>query len=187
MYGPAFMPKSGNVDCTDEEIPPTKAYLEDWLTSACETVDRNKPFGVLGLYDLTKLPQAELEALKAHITAYKEVRADSMNGTFYRLTDGFSGNFTAWQLVSVDRKTAYVFLFQKLVFPVSQLPKFKLMGLSPDKVYVVDKTGVKTSGEVLMRHGLLFLQNYQGYDQSENGHSLTDFSAVVYKLEQVGD
>ncbi|MGN0519539.1 MAG: alpha-galactosidase [Candidatus Fimenecus sp.] len=155
-------------------------------TSALETRYAVASFGVLGLqYDLTKLPQTELEALKAYIAAYKAMRADIINGTFYRLTDGFSGNFTAWQLVSADRKTAYVLLFQKLVFPVSQLPKFKLMGLSPDKVYAVDKTGVKASGEVLMRHGLLFLQNYQGNEQSENGHSLTDFSSVVYKLEQV--
>ncbi len=157
-------------------------------TSALETRYAVASFGVLGLqYDLTKLPQTELEALKAYIAAYKEMCSDIVNGTFYRLTDGFSGNFAAWQLVSTDRKTAYVLLFQKLVFPVTQLPKLKLLGLSPDKVYGVDKTGVKTSGEVLMRHGLLLLQNYQGNEQSENGHSLTDFSAVVYKLEQVGD
>lgn len=46
LYGPAYMPKSGNIDRTDEEITPTKEYLEDWLASACEMIDRNQPLAV---------------------------------------------------------------------------------------------------------------------------------------------
>ncbi|MGN0469186.1 MAG: GH36 C-terminal domain-containing protein [Acutalibacteraceae bacterium] len=99
------------------------------------------------------------------------------------MTDGFEENFTAWQLVSADKKTSYVILFQKLFFPVSQLPKLKLWGLLSDIVYAVDSTGLKVSGEVLMKHGLLPLQNYQGNEQSINGHNLTDFSAVIYQLK----
>lgn len=46
LYGPAYMPPSGNIDKTDQEIAPTKEYLEDWLASACEMIDRNQPLGV---------------------------------------------------------------------------------------------------------------------------------------------
>lgn len=46
LYGPAYMPPSGNIDKTDQEIAPTKEYLEEWLASACEMIDRNQPLGV---------------------------------------------------------------------------------------------------------------------------------------------
>lgn len=46
LYGPAYMPPSGNIDKTDQEISPTREYLEDWLVSACEMIDRNQPLGV---------------------------------------------------------------------------------------------------------------------------------------------
>lgn len=140
-------------------------------------------FGVLGLqYDLTKIPKEELAFLKESISEYKEMRAMITDGSFYRLTDTFETNFAAWQLVSADKKTSFVMLFQKLFFPVSQLPKLKLLGLSEKNVYSVTPANIETSGEVLMKHGLPILQNYQGNEQSDCGHSLTDFSAVVYKL-----
>lgn len=143
-------------------------------------------FGVLGLqYDLTKLQKGELNYLKSCIAEYKEIRSLITDGSFYRLTDGFSDNFTAWQLVSSDKKTSFVLLFQKLFFPVSQLPKLKLTGLHPDLIYAVDQTDIFVSGDILMKHGLVFLQNYQGNEQSENGHSMTDFSVVIYKLERM--
>lgn len=143
-------------------------------------------FGVFGLqYDLTKLQKGELNYLKSCIAEYKEIRSLITDGSFYRLTDGFSDNFTAWQLVSSDKKISFVLLFQKLFFPVSQLPKLKLTGLHPDLIYAVDKTDIFVSGDILMKHGLVFLQNYQGNEQSENGHSMTDFSVVIYKLERM--
>lgn len=153
-------------------------------TSTLETRCGVASFGVLGLqYDLTKLPKEELDYLKCCIAEYKRMRSFITDGSFYRLTDGFEENFNAWQLVSADKNTSYVILFQKLFFPVSQLPKLKLFGLLSDVAYTVDITGLKVSGEVLMKHGLLPLQNYQGNEQSINGHSLTDFLAVIYQLK----
>lgn len=145
-------------------------------------------FGILGLqYDLTKLPKEELEQLKKYIAHYKQIRSLISKGTFYRLTDGFDENFTAWQLVGADKKVSYVMLFQKMFFSVSQLPKLKLKGLSSKSIYTVDKTNVSASGEALMKNGLIFLQNYQGNEQSECGHSLADFSSVIYKIEKEKD
>lgn len=145
-------------------------------------------FGILGLqYDLTKLPKEELEQLKKYIAQYKQIRSLISKGTFYRLTDGFDENFTAWQLVGADKKVSYVMLFQKMFFSVSQLPKLKLKGLSSKSIYTVDKTNVSASGEALMKNGLIFLQNYQGNEQSECGHSLADFSSVIYKIEKEKD
>lgn len=46
LYGPAYMPPSGNIDRTDKEISATKEYLEEWLATACEMIDKNKPLAV---------------------------------------------------------------------------------------------------------------------------------------------
>lgn len=46
LYGPAFVPKSGNIHRTDKEIFATQEFLEDWLASACEMIDLNQPLAV---------------------------------------------------------------------------------------------------------------------------------------------
>lgn len=46
LYGPAYMPPSGNIHKTDKEIDATEEYLQDWLASACEMIDKNKPLAV---------------------------------------------------------------------------------------------------------------------------------------------
>lgn len=46
LYGPAYMPPSGNLDKTDKEIHATKEWLEDWLASSCEMIDKTKPLAV---------------------------------------------------------------------------------------------------------------------------------------------
>lgn len=156
--------------------------------SSLETRYSIAAFGVLGLqYDLTAAAPEELAYLKNCIKAYRRMRHLINGGSFYRLLDGFQSNFSSWMLVSEDKRTAFVLLFQKLFSPVSQLPKVRLCGLQQDSVYAVEQTGVLASGGVLMKHGMYFLQNYQGNEQSEAGHYLTDFSAIIYKLQKVGE
>lgn len=46
LYGPAFVPKSSNIYKTDKEIFASKEFLEEWLASACEMIDRNRPIAV---------------------------------------------------------------------------------------------------------------------------------------------
>lgn len=46
LYGPAYMPPNRNIDDTDKSIFATKEFLEEWLATACEMIDRNKPLAV---------------------------------------------------------------------------------------------------------------------------------------------
>lgn len=46
LYGPAYMPESKNIDKTDKEIFATEEYVQEWLATACEMIDRNKPLAV---------------------------------------------------------------------------------------------------------------------------------------------
>lgn len=50
LYGPAFLPDDKNDDCFNDKqnrkIVASKEWLEDWLASSCEMVDRNKPLAM---------------------------------------------------------------------------------------------------------------------------------------------
>lgn len=46
LYGPAYVPPSGNINKTDKEITASEEWLRDWLASACEMIDRNRPAAV---------------------------------------------------------------------------------------------------------------------------------------------
>lgn len=46
LYGPACLPQSGNEDKYDSEITADESYLKEWLATACEMIDRNKPIAV---------------------------------------------------------------------------------------------------------------------------------------------
>lgn len=46
LYGPAFMPKNKNINDTDRNISPTEEYVKEWLVTACEMIDKNKPLAV---------------------------------------------------------------------------------------------------------------------------------------------
>lgn len=46
LYGPAFLPDTGREDNFDAEITASTDFLEEWLATACEMIDRNKPLAV---------------------------------------------------------------------------------------------------------------------------------------------
>ena len=46
LYGPAYLPPSGNAGKTDKEITADRDWLEDWLASSCEMIDRLQPSAV---------------------------------------------------------------------------------------------------------------------------------------------
>lgn len=46
LYGPAYLPPSGNAGKTDKEITAGRDWLEDWLASSCEMIDRLQPSAV---------------------------------------------------------------------------------------------------------------------------------------------
>lgn len=46
LYGPAYLPDTGHEDNFDAEISATPDFLEEWLATACEMIDRNQPLAV---------------------------------------------------------------------------------------------------------------------------------------------
>lgn len=91
LYGPAYAPPSGNIDKTDQEIAPTKAWLEDWLASACEMIDRNKPIAV---YFDWWIHKSEFRPYVKKFLAYYYNRADEWGKevcVFYKWGAVFNG------------------------------------------------------------------------------------------------
>lgn len=116
---------------------------------------------------------------------YKEIRSILDGAPFYRLSDGFSENFNSWFLVDKNRKSAYLYVFQKLFSPVQSLPRIKLIGLEPQLQYRISEFDLIASGEVFMKNGVLLPQNYQGNEISGDMSAFFDFTAKIYKVECV--
>lgn len=143
-------------------------------------------FGVMGLqYDLTACDEETLEKLCQCVGAYKEIRSNLRNASFYRLLDGFKGNYSSWLLVSENQKSAYWYVFQKLFSPVQTLPRIRLTGLLSEARYEISEIGLQASGEVFMKNGVILPQNFQGNESSNSMSSFLDFTAKIYKMECV--
>lgn len=143
-------------------------------------------FGVLGLqYDLTVCSEHELAELKKYVSEYKQIRNILSGASFYRILDGFKGNYHSWLLVSEDKQTAFLYVMQKLFYPVSTLPRLRLTGLLPNVKYKISKINVCASGEVLMKSGVILPQNFQGNETSSQMSEFLDFSAEIYKIERI--
>lgn len=177
-YPPSVMCNHISV-CPNHQTKRSSSLLSRFSTAS---------FGMLGLqYDLTKLSKMEFDELKHYIELYKVMRPIIKNGRFYRLLDGLQSNYSAWLLMSDDRSTGYIFLFQKLFQSVSTLPKLKLHGLIENEIYEIADISVKAFGSVLMKNGVIFPQNYQGNEYSESCSNFYDFTGNIYKITKCED
>jgi len=104
--------------------------------------------------DLTKLTEAERDAVKEQVTQYKALRNLIQFGEFYRLKSPFEGNETAWMFVSEDRSEAFAAFFRVLAVPNGPLHRLRFSGLDPEKSYRLEETGVVYGGDELMHFGL---------------------------------
>ncbi len=105
--------------------------------------------------DITKLPESDLEAIKAQTALCREIRATVEYGDFYRLSDPFKNNVGGWMSVEKDKSRAYVTLTKMLFRPNSWYTHIRLKGLEPSAEYRDKFTGRTYMGDMLMNRGLL--------------------------------
>lgn len=97
-------------------------------------------FGTFGYeLDLTKLPEEDLEEMKTQILFMKQYRNLIQQGTFYRLLSPFEGNYTAWMVVSADRKQALVGYYKTLQTINDSFKRLNLQGLLPQVDYTISE------------------------------------------------
>lgn len=139
-------------------------------------------FGTFGYeLDLNKLTSEEREKVREQIKFMKEYREIIQFGTFYRLISPFeSCNFTAWMVVSDDKKTALVGYYKILNEVNGPYHRVKLCGLDPSLSYCVDG-GLCHYGDELMNLGLLTTDGAAG-ELTPGDHKSTDFDSRIFVL-----
>ena len=104
--------------------------------------------------DLNKLPEEEIEQVKAVVARVKRLRETLLYGDFHRLLSPFEGHDTAWITVSPDKREAVLMLTRDLAQPDTDAPMLRLRGLDPALTYTVEETGETCGGDELMTSGL---------------------------------
>ena len=82
----------------------------------------------------------------------------SHTGTFYRLLSPFEGNFTAWMVVSQDRRQAIVAYFKTLNDVNREYRRLRLKGLDQSLIYHMSEEGKgqrEFYGSELMNIGII--------------------------------
>lgn len=138
-------------------------------------------FGAFGYeLDLTRLTAEEREQVRGQIAFMKAYREVLQFGDFYRLLSPYDGNFTAWMVVSPDRRTALVGWYKLLNEVNGPFRRVRLQGLDPNLDYTVDGGAVR-GGDELMRVGLLTSDSAAG--EGPAGEPLScDFDSYVFVL-----
>ena len=108
--------------------------------------------------DLARLSKEEREIVKEQIRFVKKYRKLIHTGNFYRLLSPFEGNFTAWMVVSGDKKQAIVAYFKTLNDVNREFCRLQLKGLDEGTVYQMTEEGGDNGcffGSELMNIGMV--------------------------------
>ena len=139
-------------------------------------------FGTFGYeLDLNRLTAEERTQVRSQIAFMKEYREVIQFGDFYRLLSPFESNFTAWMVVSKDRRTALVGWYRVLNEVNGPYRRVKLRGLDPALDYAVDG-GARRGGDELMRLGLLTTDSAAGERQPDEP-AACDFDSHIFVLK----
>lgn len=138
-------------------------------------------FGTFGYeLDLNRLTPEERAQVREQIAFMKEYRQVIQFGDFYRLLSPFEGNFTAWMVVSPDRRTALVGWYKVLNEVNGPYRRVRLRGLDPSLRYTVDG-GSEHFGDELMEVGLLTTDSAAGERQPDEPPA-RDFDSHIFVL-----
>ena len=139
-------------------------------------------FGTFGYeLDLTRLTAEERAQVREQIAFMKEYREVLQFGDFYRLLSPFEGSFTAWMVVSPDRRTALVGWYRVLNEVNGPYRRVKLQGLDPALDYAVDG-GARRGGDELMRLGLITSDSAAG-ERLPGETAACDFDSHIFVLK----
>lgn len=133
-------------------------------------------FGTFGYeLDLNKLSEEEQEEVREQIKFMKKYRELLQQGTFYRLLSPFEGNYTAWMVVSRDKRTAIVGYYRSQSEVSEPNRKVRLAGLDVNLSYRVSGEEISHRGDELMSYGLITTQAFDG--------QMGDYLSRLYILE----
>lgn len=114
--------------------------------------------------DITKLTQAEKDEVAEQVEMFKSYYDLIHDGLYYRLTNPWENeSFTAWQIVSNDKKETLVSLVRTRQYANDPIAIFRLKGLDPKRTYQLDGEEKEYTGAALMASGWPVPQTSQEY------------------------
>ncbi|NWQ42443.1 alpha-galactosidase [Bacillus sp. EB106-08-02-XG196] len=178
QYGTSFAYPLYSMGSHVSDVPNHQTFRETPLSTRANTAY----FGTFG-YELDphSLTEEEREEIKEQVAFYKEQRRLIRDGHFYRLLSPFSGNETAWMVVSPDQSEALVGYYKVLATANSRKQQtLRLCGLSEDRLYEVD--GRTYYGDELMQVGLLLPTEFNGVNLGSSKRR-GDFQSYIFYLK----
>lgn len=120
--------------------------------------------GVLGYeLDLEMLSPEEKNTVKEQIAEYKRLMPLILSGRYYRLSNPFKDEITAWQYVSDDQRDVLFCAVQTETHGNMAPIYVRFKGLQEGAIYREEQTGVTYPADVLMEIGLPLLHDMKEY------------------------
>jgi alpha-galactosidase len=178
QYGTSFAYPLYSMGSHVSAVPNHQTLRETPLSTRANTAY----FGTFGYeLDPLKLSDEEREEIKKQVAFYKVHRRLVREGNFYRLLSPFSGNETAWMVVSQDQSEALVGYYKVLAEANSRKQQtLRLAGLAEEKSYQVN--GQVYFGDELLQVGLQLPTEFNGVN-SQAAKRGGDFQSSVFYLK----
>lgn len=100
------------------------------------------------------LSEEDKAVIKEQVKTYKKYEALICQGDYYRLSNPFADEYSAWMFVSKDKKGALVNAVRLEAQGNMAASYVKLKGLKPEAMYIDDAAGKVYAGAALMEAGL---------------------------------
>ncbi len=113
--------------------------------------------------DFGKLSEEEKSEVRRQIATYKELAGLIQNGDYYRLSNPFTDEIAAWEMVSDDKDEALVFAVMLEIHGNMPVSYIKVRGLSADSFYLDEMTQKVYSSNMLMESGLPVMAGLGAY------------------------
>lgn len=106
--------------------------------------------------DITKIPQADRELIPQQTQMYHKYHELIREGDYYRIASYSQNNhYDCYMVVAKDKSEALMTYVQVRGVPNSKSRKVKLDGLDPQKIYALEGSDEKYTGEMLEKGGFL--------------------------------
>lgn len=150
-YSTLFVPKlaggAGNVSPSPNHMNKRSVPLDFRINSG---MTGSMSIGV----NLLKSDQTELDALKAAVGRFKELRPALQDSYVYRIASAREKPYSILQYVKRDRSEFTLFAFGHGMHHWDKhMPRFRMRGLIPERIYV-SESGQRVSGAALMSSGI---------------------------------
>lgn len=133
------------------------------------------------------MSESDIQQCKIAIADYKMVRDVVQFGDIYRLISPYDGKGLASMMYSTqDKSEAVLYMWKTEHFQDQRLPKVKLAGLDPDRLYTITELNKAVNGRPYMLEGKSFSGDYLmnvGIDMPQGGTNAYHSRVLRLKAE----